>query len=146
MEDLRAEYRTSGTRLRRRELNAIVERASHRLALASNSQLEAALIVSAEELAAGLGADTLGFWQLNSADVLAETPWLWPEIAARIGPDLAGIRVDLIGERARKSPNGIVLLRASELTEDSPKYIRWLRERGGTLASEQAGKADLTAG
>ncbi len=133
LEDLRAEYRTAGTRLRRRELNAIVERASHRLGLASNAHLDAALTASAEELAAGLGAATLAFWQLNSADVVEQTPWLWPAIASRIGPDLAGIRVDLIGERARNSPNGIVLLRASDLSDDSPAYFRWLRDSGGTL-------------
>ncbi len=133
LEDLRTEYRTSGTRLRRRELNAIVERASHRLALASNSQLDAALAVSSEELAAALGADMLAFWKLDPSDTLEKAPWLWPEIAARVGPDLPGIQVHLIGDRARSSANGIVLLRASELSDESPKYFRWLHELGGTL-------------
>ncbi len=133
LEDLRAEYRTAGSRLRRRELNAIVERASHRLALASNEQLDAALAVCAEELAAALGADRLSFWRLDCNDVLQKSPWLWPVAPSGVQIDFAGISVDLIGELARKSGNGIVLLRATELSASSPRYLQWLREDGGTL-------------
>lgn len=133
LEDLRAEYRTSGPRLRRRELNAIVERASHRLALSSNRQLDAALCVCAEELAAALGADRLSFWKLDHANILGKSPWLWPDVGATVGAELSGLRVDLIGELARSSANGIVLLRATQLAEDCPRYLQWLRESGGTL-------------
>ena len=133
VEDLRSEFRAAGTRLRRRELNAIVERAAHRVALASTAQLDAALAVSAEELAATLGADTIAFWTLSSADVIESAPWLWPEAAARVAPSLTGLRVELIADRARASETGIVLLRAAELGESVPTYLHWLRDRRGAL-------------
>jgi diguanylate cyclase (GGDEF)-like protein/PAS domain S-box-containing protein len=131
--ELRSSRASEQSSIRRRELNSVVERASHRVALAGNGDLDLALNESAGELAQALGATTLSFWTVTANHVMDQSAWGWPDEVAQLAPALKGIRVDFIAERALNSADGVVIVRASELGDDSPLYLRWVRARGGAL-------------
>ncbi len=131
--ELRSSRTSEQSTIRRRELNAVVERASHRVALAGNGDLDTALNDSAGELANAIGATTLSFWTVNPSHVMQQSAWGWPEEVGQLAPALKGIRVDFIAERIVQSDDGVVIIRSSELDDDSPLYLHWVRSRGGSL-------------
>jgi diguanylate cyclase (GGDEF)-like protein/PAS domain S-box-containing protein len=131
--ELRSSRTSEQLTVRRRKLNAVVERASHRVALSAHADLASALDESAGELAEVLGATTLSFWTTNANHVLEQSAWGWPHEVAQLAPALKGIRVDFLAERIRSSSDGVIIIRSSELDEDSPLYLRWVRLRGGAL-------------
>ena len=118
---------------RRRQLNAVVERASHRVALAAPGDLANALNETAAELAEVLHATTISFWTMSPKGVIDQSPWAWPEAAAKLAPATTGVRADFIADLVGRAVGGVVVIRASQLRDDSPQYLRWVRSRGGSL-------------
>ncbi len=133
LNDLRRVRADEQTRKRRQMMNAMVERASHRLALATPDLLGEALSITADEIAEGLDAKTLAFWVVSPDQTLMRSPWVWPQELALFASGLVGSKVGYLADRTVASADGVLVIRSSELPPDTPPYLNWLRERGGAL-------------
>ena len=131
--DLRREHADDQTRKRRQALNSVVERASHRLALAPHNLLDTALNVTAEELASVVHATTMSFWMVGPRKTLLRSPWVWPTELARLAPGMSGASVEELFDLLAEANGEPLVIRSAKLTARSPRYLQWLRSRGGSL-------------
>ena len=131
--DLRREHADEETRKRRQALNAVVERASHRLALAPHDLLDTALSVTAEELAAVVHATTMSFWMVGEQKAILRSPWVWPSELATLASTMNGASVDELCDLLAQTNGAPLVVRSMDLTDHSPRYLQWLRARGGSL-------------
>lgn len=131
--DLRREHADEQTRKRRQALNSVVERASHRLALAPHDLLDTALNVTAEELASVVHATTMSFWMVGQKKKLLRAPWAWPCELASLTTTMNGESVDELVDLLMDTSGEPLVVRSVDLTDRSPRYLQWLRPRGGSL-------------